>query len=72
MFNNLLAEMARININKTLLANKLNMGYETIRAKFSGRTEWTRKEMVDIKNTFFPNLTLDYLFEKNDSTHEKN
>ena len=36
----------------------------SISNKIYCRTEFTRKEMVEIKKNYFPNCSLDYLFEQ--------
>lgn len=64
MFENLKAEMARKAITMADLAidKELNLSYETIRNKFSGKTEWNNREMRLIKQKYFPDKTIDYLF----------
>ena len=68
MFENLKAEMARNNITiKTFSEDKeLGIAYETLTNKFSGKTEWVNREMRIIKNKYFPDKTLEYLFEWRD------
>lgn len=63
-FENLLAEMSRKGISKLDLSKnkKLNLSYESIRNKFSKKTEWTRREMLVIQQDYFPDKTLEYLF----------
>ena len=65
MFFNLKAEMARKNITITTLSEDedLDIVYETLRNKFSMKTEWTRREMMLIKDKYFPDQTLEYLFK---------
>lgn len=62
MFKNLKAEMARLGITYTRIAEDLELSYETIRNKFNGKSEFLRSEMLKIRNLYFPNCTLDYLF----------
>ena len=64
MFMNLKAEMARKEILLKDIAIKLNLTPKTLSNKVCGKTEFTCKEMHSIKKFFFPNYTLDYLFEK--------
>ena len=68
MFENLKAEMARNNITiKTFSEDEdLGLAYETLRNKFRGKTEWVNREMRIIKNKYFPDKTLEYLFEWKD------
>lgn len=63
MFPNLRAEMARKNINGKHLAGILKISYESVGNKINGKTEFTRLEMFKIKHEYFPDLSIDYLFE---------
>ena len=62
MFNNLNAEMARKNMTIKSLSEKTGIGYESLKNKMSGVTEFKRSEMVAIKREF-PECSLDYLFK---------
>ena len=42
---------------------ELDLSYETLRNKFGGKTDWLRSEMFIIKNNYFPDKTVEYLFE---------
>lgn len=66
MFENLKAEMARIGISiKTLSRDPdLNLSYETLRNKFNGKTEWTKREIWSIKSKYFQDKSIEYLFEQ--------
>lgn len=64
MFPNLKAEMARRNIKVTDLASSIGVTPKTVYNRLSGRTEFTLSEMLTIKRRYFPDLTLDYLFNK--------
>ena len=64
MLKNLIAEMARADLSYKDLAKAINKDERSISNKISCRTEFTRKEMVEIKRNFFPNCSLDYLFEQ--------
>lgn len=61
MFNNLNAEMGRNKITIKALSEKTGIGYESLKNKMSGVTEFKRSEMMAIKNEF-PSFSLDYLF----------
>lgn len=63
MFHNLRAEMARQSLNIRKVAAVINVCPKSLGAKLSGKTEFTRIEMVTIKNQLFPNQSLDYLFD---------
>lgn len=64
LFENLKAEMSRKGITMLDLSKnqKLGLSYESIRNKFSGKTEWSRKEMFLIQQNYFPDKSLEYLF----------
>lgn len=64
MFNNLKAEMVRIGLTQRELAKALLIDEKTLSQKINGRSKFDVDEMWLIKNEFFPNLQLDYLFEK--------
>ncbi len=67
MFENLKAEMARqdLTIKDFSKDEELNLSYETLRNKFSGRTEWNKREMWLIKKKYFSQKSIEYLFEQN-------
>lgn len=67
MFKNLKAEMARKNLTIMDFSkdSNLDLSYETLRNKFLGKTEWQRREMWLIRKKYFPNKTIEYLFEQN-------
>lgn len=69
MFPNLLAEMARHYITMKMLAEATGIGYETLKDRMSGVSEFRRSEMVAIKQVF-PEFTMDYLFSKEPITKE--
>lgn len=66
MFENLKAEMARKNMTMMDLAKdpKLDISYESVRNKFNGNTDWTRSEIFNIKDAYFPNKSIEYLFKQ--------
>lgn len=66
MFENLKAEMGRANISIMDFSKDkdLDLSYETLRNKFSGKTEWNKREMWLIKKKYFPNCSIEYLFEQ--------
>ena len=61
MFPNLSAEMARFRMNLKTLSAETGIGYESLKNKVSGATEFKRDEMIKIKKVF-PECTMDYLF----------
>lgn len=66
MFENLKAEMARKGLTIMDLSKntELNLSYETLRNKFSGKTEWNKREMFLLKKNYFQDKTIEYLFEQ--------
>ena len=63
MFPNLRAELARKNITGRTLAKALNITNDSVSNKMNGKTEFTRAEIFKIRDEFFSDLNLDYLFE---------
>ena len=63
MFNNLIAEMARNKITNEKIAVAIERNPNTVSQKMLGKVEFTRKEMWTIKEKFFPDLSIDYLFD---------
>ena len=66
MFNNLLAEMVRNKISKRDIATCLEVSEKTARNYLNGSTKISWNDTLKIKNTYFPNLSLEYLFEIKD------
>jgi len=63
LFRNLLAEMAREGLDARKVAAGIGVSEKTFRNKLNGKTEFTRSEILKIRNTFFKHLSYDYLFE---------
>lgn len=61
MYPNLNAEMKRTNKKYEDLANLLSLGISTISEKMRGISEFKVSELKIIKNSWFPNCSLDYL-----------
>ena len=59
---NLRAEMARIGIKQKDVAKLLGVSELTVSKKMSGKSSFTIDEAFLIKEKFFPDLSLDYLF----------
>ena len=64
MYHNLRAEMARADVKVSDLAEALDITEKTASKKMRGETSFTIDECQIIRDTFFENCTLDYLFEK--------
>ncbi|ENY8527176.1 helix-turn-helix domain-containing protein [Clostridioides difficile] len=66
MYRELLGEMARNDLNRKKLASKLGVSPKTLSNKLKGNTEFTWKEVKQIRDIVAPNKTLEELFR-----HEK-
>ena len=62
MFKNLQKEMKEQHISNRDIARAIEKDERSISNKLSGRTDFTRIEMFTIRDTFFPEMTLEYLF----------
>lgn len=62
-YRNLEAELKRKNITRKDLAEAFNLRYATITDKLSGKTRLTLNEAIAIKQKFFPDLSIEYLFD---------
>lgn len=63
MFNNLNAEMARNGVTKKDIAKLLGVRYATVIDKTNGKSRFYYDEVLKIQKEFFPNCTIEYLFE---------
>lgn len=70
MYTNLQAEMVRNNIKRKDFAAFLGVRQATICDKMNGKYSFKLSEAFKIKNKFFPDLTMEYLF-KNDEIEKK-
>ncbi len=64
MYKNLKAEMARNSVRGKDIAKALGTRQATISSRLTGKTEFSYKEAKRIKDTFFPDVELEYLFEE--------
>lgn len=60
---NLEAEMKRKKISRQDIARILGLSYRTIHSRFNGESEWGYSECVLIRDTYFPDMELSYLFQ---------
>lgn len=67
MFLNLEFEMKRKGYTTEKLAKLLNKSRKAITNRLSGKVEFDRFEMFQIRNLLFPDKTIDYLFEINNT-----
>lgn len=66
MYRNLEAEMARNNIKLQELADGIGINISTASAKMNIQNRFRLDESKRIIEKFFPDLTMDYLFEWTD------
>lgn len=59
---NLKAEMLRHQISQKDIQEFLGCSESTLRKKLNGYSQFTMREAVAIRNKFFPDMTIDYLF----------
>ena len=64
MFPNIRAEMARKGITAIEMAERLQMSRHTLTNKLYGRSEFSIADAMRIRDLFFPNCSLEYLFEQ--------
>lgn len=67
MYRNLEAEMVRNGIYRKDLAKLLNVRYATVVQKLNGRYKFNLDEAFNIKNTYFPNFDIEYLFKADEN-----
>lgn len=60
----LFTEIDRRGIKKRAIANAIGVSDRTLNNKMRGVTEFTWPEVSVIRNTFFPDISVDVLFEK--------
>lgn len=71
MYMNLRAEMVRSNIDMFDIANHLSVRYATVCDKMNGKYRFYYDEALAIKNMFFPEYSLEYLFESQENKSAK-
>lgn len=64
MFPNLRAEMVRCGITATDLSRVTHKTDRSIRDKIGGRGDFTLTEIYAIRDAFFPEMELEYLFKR--------
>lgn len=67
MFPNLKAEMARKGITIGMVAEFLNVRPATVSDKINGKFRFYYEEVIAIRNKFFPDLSIEYLFENEEN-----
>lgn len=64
MLNNLRAEMVRHGVSVTDIAKEIGRSDRTVRDKIKGKGEFSMPEAEAIRNAFFPEMSLEYLFAR--------
>lgn len=64
MLGNLKAEMARINITTADIAVVIKKSDRTVRDRIKGKGQFSVPDATAVRDTFFPELTLEYLFTR--------
>lgn len=64
MLGNLIIEAKKRKITYTLIAKLLSLSNNSVTQKMRGKRDFTASEMFAIQKEFFPDMTLEYLFEK--------
>lgn len=64
--DNLGAEMKRKKVSRLEIATYLGVSYRTIHSRFNGKVPWEYSACVRIRDHFFPEHTLEYLFATED------
>lgn len=65
MYSNLKRELFAKGVTQVALAKTLGIGTNTLTHKMQGKTEFKASEMIGIKRRYFPEKTLEYLFDEN-------
>ena len=66
MLGNLMAEMARSGVQANTIAQAIRKSERTVKDKVSGKYEFGIYEAFAIRDRFFPGMTLEYLFARDD------
>lgn len=66
MFPNLQAEMARRAVTPKEISMSIKKTEKSTRAKISGKYPFTLPEAIIVRDTFFPEMDLDFLFNQYD------
>ena len=64
MFHNLEAEMARSRVTVKDIAKCINKTEKSVRNKLQGIRPFTWPEIVMIRDSYFPDMDLQYLFDQ--------
>jgi hypothetical protein len=68
-YKNLRAEMAREGVAIKQISEFLGVRFATVSDKLNGRSRFFSDEAIKIKRKFFPNCSIEYLFDPEDQQH---
>ncbi|WP_339246783.1 helix-turn-helix transcriptional regulator [Paenibacillus sp. FSL R10-2796] len=71
MYSNLRVEMLKKNITVSDIAKTLQKRRSTVGDKINGRYRMHVDEAFAIKDAFFPESSIDYLFDSSDQTEDE-
>lgn len=63
-YENLNNEILKRGIKKTAIAASVGISTNTLRNRIAGKQSFNLREACTIRDTFFPDQTLEYLFER--------
>ena len=64
--------MKRKKITRHDIASLLDLSYRTIHSRFNGESEWGYSECVKVRDTYFPDMELSYLFSTDNTSSDQN
>lgn len=64
--SNLEKEMKQKGVSRNDIAKLLGLTYRTIHSRFNGASDWTFRECMKIRDTYFPGKDLERLFSANE------
>lgn len=67
MYANLKAEMSRYGVTSQNIADVIGTQVQAAILKINGNSEFKFSEAIKIRDTYFPNIRLEYLFTKVDN-----
>lgn len=70
MYPHLVKVMKERNVSKTEISKMLDLRYATVLDKFSGKSRFYYDEARKIQRFYFDDLSLEYLFENDNSDDE--
>lgn len=70
VYPNLTAEMARRNITVNDVAHRLGKHADTVRNWMRGKGDFQMQTAIEVRNEFFPECSIEYLFSKEPYTNQ--